>query len=194
MSKRFCEIVIDSPFVLFKGFLMGFLSCSQQKPLYYFHKYEGINIETLSEHLKEWLGLETHVHLCIEENLADKLEDAISSCFSKLGIAVISNKIIEKADFTFSVGLYDESLSEHFKDEINKLAGVNTTIHLKKIEIIDPGWQEIGMGAVSLIPPVHNVFEGSFKGEFEDILIAYRKLKTNQLIKLSGIHLRFKEV
>lgn len=190
MSKQFCEIVVDSPFVLFKGFFMGFISCFQQKPLYYFHKYEGIRIETLTEHFKEWLGLETHVHLCIGEELADKLEDAIANSFDKLGIAVISNKKIDKANFTFKIGLYDDKLVDKFKEDINRLAGVNTVIHLKEAEIIDPGWQDVGVGAVNLIPPIHHAFEGDFSGEFEDILISYRKLKSNPLIKLSEIHLK----
>jgi len=189
MSKKFCEIVVDSPFVLFKGFFMGFLSWYEQRPLYYFHKYEGIRIDTLTEHFKEWLGLETHVHLCVEEKIADKLEDAIAKSFDKLGIAVISNKKIEQADFKFSTGLYDDNLVEKFKEDINQLAGVNTEIHLYESDTIDAGWQDMGVGAINIIPPIHHVFQGDFKGEFEDILIAYRKLKENPLVKLSDIHL-----
>ena len=66
MEKTFSEIVIEGPFILVKGFLIGFRSAMDPFD-YFFHRKAGIRRETLRDVMVDLFELENLVHVCVEE-------------------------------------------------------------------------------------------------------------------------------
>ncbi|MBD3223891.1 MAG: hypothetical protein GF313_04130, partial [Caldithrix sp.] len=65
MSRKFSELVIEGPFMLVKGFLVGFLAVKNPEGRYFFHRKAGIRRETFKEFLKDFFELDNYVHLCL---------------------------------------------------------------------------------------------------------------------------------
>ena len=109
MEKHYVELVIAAPFILAKGFLLGLMDGAGKKPAYFFSKRTGIRVETLADGLKEWLGFENLVHLCLEKSFADRFQQAVENNHEKLGIEIKSQKEIESA--------FTESMDHGFRVE-----------------------------------------------------------------------------
>ena len=105
MAKGFSELVIEGPFGLVKGFLMGFIYGSGKEYNYFFHRKEGIRRETFKEILKELFEYENYVHVCLENEAVAKFSEAIDYAHEKIGLSVKS------AYFSFSYELFNEELS-----------------------------------------------------------------------------------
>ncbi len=193
MSKPFVELVISSPFILFKGFLMGFLAGSGRAALYYFNQRNGIETETLKDYLKSWLGFENFVHICVEESLSTDLETAIKDNHKKLGMEVISRQKIRMAGFELKARFFDEEGPKHFRSELKKKENrLNITITADEQNAI-PAWQDVGVAVLATLPPYQHGINASVSGPLEEILGFHRQLAAETLVDVSQIHLVFED-
>ncbi len=190
-KKEFVELVIESPFILFKGFLMGFIEGTGEKPVYFFSKRTGIKTETLVESLKVWFGFETLVHVCIEKKFADKLKKALDNTFDKLGMKVKSEKEIKSASFDFKVTFYRKKDADKFEKLIKSLPeGVVLDEFAKDVDIDKDAEKERGVYTAE--HPYVYKGEGEIVGDFEGVLDVYLKLKDMPHVELEEVYLNFK--
>ena len=171
MQKSFSELVIEGQFVLVKGFIMGFLHGSDQKFDYFFHRKHGIRRETFKEFIKELFEFESHVHVCLDNNIIPKFLKAIEKSEEKIGLEVRSVKAINSANFTFSFEIFNKELADDIKNVFeNSPAGVKV-MDYKPIE-------EVANDAVGVegYAPVHSFVargSGTAEGNFHDIMELY---------------------
>jgi len=193
MTKPFVELVISSPFILFKGFLMGFLAGTGHTGLYYFNRRSGIETETLKDHLKSWLGFENSVHICLEESLSDDLESAILQSHEKLGMEVISKRKILMAGFDLKARFFDDEEPARFRKELAALEDdLSVTITLDSRTAI-PAWQDVGVGVLATLPPYQHGIDATITGPLEQILSFRLKLAAETLMDVTEIRLSFED-
>lgn len=193
MAKPFVELVISSPFILFKGFLMGFLAGSGHNDLYYFNQRSGIETETLKDHLKSWLGFENSVHICLEKGLSDDLETAIRQNHEKLGMEVISKRKILMAGFDLKARFFDDEEPERFKKELASLEDkLSVTITFDARTSI-PAWQDVGVGVLATLPPYQHGIDATITGPLEKLLPFRQKLEAETLVDVTEIKLTFED-
>jgi len=189
-DKKFVELVIESPFILFKGFLMGFIEGSGEKPVYFFSKKTGIKTETLVESLKVWFGFETLVHVCIEKGFAEKLKKAIENTFDKLGMKVKSEKEIKSASFDFKVTFYHKKDAKKFEDIIHNLPdNVVLDEFNKEIDIDEEAEEEKGIYTAEH-PYIYRA-EGEIVGDFRGVVDVYLKMKELPHVDTEEVYLNF---
>lgn len=193
MAKPFVELVISSPFILFKGFLMGFLAGTGHNGLYYFNQRSGIETETLKDHLKSWLGFENSVHICLEKGLSDDLETAIRQNHEKLGMEVISKRKILMAGFDLKARFFDDEEPARFRKELAALKDdLSVTITLDSRTTI-PAWQDVGVGVLATLPPYQYGIDATVTGPLEKLLPFRKKLEAETLVDVTEIHLSFED-
>ncbi len=191
-EQKFVELVIESPFILFKGFLMGFIEGTGEKPVYFFSKRTGIKTETLVESLKVWFGFETLVHVCIEKEFAEKLKKALENTYEKLGMKVKSEKPIKSASFDFKVTFYHKKDAKKFEELIHNLPeNVILDEFTKDIDEDKDAAKEKGIYTVEH-PYIYKA-EGEIVGDFEGVIEVFLKLKEMPNVELEEVYLNFEE-
>ncbi len=189
-EEKFVELVIESPFILFKGFLMGFIEGSGEKPVYFFSKKTGIKTETFVESLKVWFGFETLVHVCIEKGFAEKLKVALENTFDKLGMKVKSEKEIKSASFDFKVTFYKKKDVKKFEELIHNLpADVVLDEFVKDIDEDKDAATEKGIYTAEH-PYVYKA-KGEIVGDFKGVIDVFLKLKEFPHVELEEVYLNF---
>lgn len=194
MQKSFSELVIEGQFVLVKGFIMGFLHGSDQEFDYFFHRKHGIRRETFKEFIKELFEFESHVHVCLDNNIIPKFLKAIKKSEEKIGLEVRSVRSISSANFTFSFEIFNKELADDIKNVFeNSPAGVKV-MDYKPIE-------EVANDAVGVegYAPVHSFVargSGTAEGNFYDIMELYlniKRSKGSESIMCSEINLELED-
>ena len=137
MVKSFSEIVIEGPFGLVKGFLMGFLYGGNKEFSYFFHRKAGIRRDTLKNLLKELFEFENYVHLCIENSNVPKFTKAIEKAHDKIGLRVKSVKKIKSASFNFSYEIFNEKIANEIKNLFLEDAKKVKLLNYKPLHIKD---------------------------------------------------------
>ncbi len=194
MSKPFVELVISSPFILVKGFLMGFLTGGDHQASYYFSRRHGIQTETLAEHLKEWLGFENFVYLCLERAIMPQFLKAVHANHEKLGMEVISCRAILSASFELEARLLDKNSANRFRNELDQLRNQDISIKLTADrELAVPAWQDVGVGILTSLPPYQYAIDAGINGPLESILPFHRKLRDEVLVNTTTIKLKLGE-
>ena len=190
MAKPFVELVISSPFILAKGFLTGFLSGSRQPATYFFSRRHGIQTETLAEHLKEWLGFENTVHLCLEKEVTRAFIQAIRDNREKLGMDVISCRDIRQASFEITARLCDKDSATRFRDGLRQFTEQGLILAIKTDrEMAVPTWQDVGVGILTSLPPYQYAIDADVSGPLEPVLGCHRQMKREVLVETSPIRL-----
>jgi hypothetical protein len=178
MQKSFSELVIEGPFLLVKGFILGFLHGSDNKAEYFFHRKHGIRRETFKEFIKELFEFENHVHVCLNNNIVSKFLNAIEQTKENIELEVKSVKAIKSANFSFSFEIFNEELAKETEALFeNSPAGV-TVIDYKPVEEVTD--DAVGVEGYA---PVHSfVASGSGKteGTFCDIMELYLSIKRSK--------------
>ena len=194
MAKPFVELVISSPFILFKGFLMAFLAGTSRSALYYFNQRSGIETETLKDYLKNWLGFENSVHLCVEEELSRDLETAIKQNHEKLGMEVISNRKIRMAGFDLKARFFNEEGPENFRKELSSHEEHLSIIITSDGRTTIPAWQDVGVGVLVTLPPYQHGIDATITGPLDELLPFHQALAAETLVDVSEIRLLFEDV
>jgi hypothetical protein len=169
MSHSFSEIVIEGPFMLVKGFLVGFLSAAKPDGKYFFHRKAGIHRETL----KGFLFIESV-----------KLYTKIT------GMKIQSVKPINSASFSFAYELYNEDIAAKAKKLIS-----NISEGVKVVDYLPVEQKDISGEGVEAYAPLHEFTsraKGTITGNFEGVIDLYLKIKRGDLsesIICSEVHL-----
>jgi len=191
MTKPFVELVISSPYILVKGFLMGFLTGGDHQVSYYFSRRHGIQTETLAEHLKEWLGFENFVYLCMERAIMPQFLKAIHTNQKKLGMEVISCRAILSASFQLEARLLNKDSANRFREKLDRLGEHDVSVTLSADrELAVPAWQDVGVGILTSLPPYQYAIDAGISGPLESILPFHRKLRDEILVDTSTIKLK----
>ena len=192
MVHKFSEIVIKGPFLLVKGFLMGYISGSEKKFDYFFHRKSGIRKESLKDLVKEYFEFENYVHLCIENNVLTQFLSAIEHSYEKIGLTVESVKNIKSALFSFSYEVFNKKIAQEIKELF--------TIKNKEVKIVGyhPREQKSKNGeGVEAYAPMHAYVskgEGKIEGNFYHVMQLYLSIKrsnASDFINCSDIYLQF---
>ena len=193
MSTPFTELIIKAPFMLVKGFLLGFMHGRNESFDYFFHRKAGIRRETLTEKVKEVLSLENYTELCLPSSVVDNFIGAIEKIDPSLQISVTQKRPIKGAEFGFNFSIFDPHQSEICKQLF--------TYTPATIEILDYHPEEkrddeaTGIQEYAPIHPYICQGSGTVKGEFEGVMNFYLTIKRSELadqIVCKEIELHFK--
>jgi hypothetical protein len=179
MSTPFSEIVIEGPFMLVKGFLLGFLSNKSVENPYFFHRKAGIKRDTLRDFLKELFELDNYAHLCLRSDLVNDFEKATEFYTKITGMKIKSVKPIKSASFNFAYELFSEEIATEAKSLIQNLPEDIKIDGYKPIEEKD----ESGAG-MEAYAPLHEFVsrgKGTVKGEFSSIIDLFLKIKRSKI-------------
>jgi len=190
MSKEFVEMVISAPFILVKGFLMGLIEGSGEQPIYFFSKRTGIRTETLGSAVKEWLGFENIVHLCLEKKFSKRLGDGIAHTHETLGMEVKSVQRIESAGFDFKAHFFKKDEADPFQAYLDALPKGVYLDGFKENEYQDKDHE----GEAGAYAPSH-AYEysasGRVVGDFAGAVEVFLKYKDDILVETDEVKLNF---
>ena len=78
MGKNFYEIVFEGHYKIIHGLIEGFLIGKEKEWTYFFSNKAGIQSETLSELIGEWITLRTKLHhVVMEENFYREFKESL---------------------------------------------------------------------------------------------------------------------
>lgn len=192
MSQQFSEVVIDAPFLLVKGFLMGYMQGRGSEIPYFFHRKHGIKHETLGEMVKEVLHLECHTHLCLPDSIIPAITEALAAVHDRIRTSIKSEKAIKSASFTFSYHIYSENRSGPCKDVFRNLPEGVELQNYRPAELRSNS--PVGIAEFSTINQYCYEGSGSVTGDFEGVMAVYLKIKRHSLcdaVLVSEINLAF---
>ncbi len=193
MKNSYSELIIKAPFILVKGFLMGFMYGREKNFDYFFHRKSGIRRETMGELFRELFELDCHTYLCLPNNVIDDFIDALEKAEPKIGVKVESRKRIEKAEFTFSFEIFNPAMSKACQDLFSDLPEDVELVNFDPKELK----HETMLKDLSGYAPIHAYAyqgEGTARGDFEGVMNFYLKIKKSNLsdaIVCSDLNLQF---
>ncbi len=191
MAKQYKELVISAPFILVKGFLMGLVEGTGEDPVYFFSQRSGIRVETLSEGLKEWLGFENLVHLCVEDEFAESLKKAIENTHQKLGMEIRSEKVIESASFEFKARFFEKQEAEHFHNRVDDQLPEGVYLDgFKEAEAEDPEHGD-SMGMYTATHKFQYSGKGTIIGEFGGVVQLFHEFQKDPMVEVEQVRLNF---
>jgi hypothetical protein len=193
MSVKYSEIIINAPFLLVKGFLMGFMHGREESFGYFFHRKAGIRRETVGEMLRKLLHFESHTHLCLPVVVLSSFKAALKRAEPVLDIKIESEREIKKAEFGFSFNIYNENQTELCKALFENLPeGI-------ELEGFAPEEQKdehlVGVKEYAPLHPYVYRGHGHAHGPFSQIMKFYldiKKCEISDFILCSDIRLFFK--
>ncbi|MDZ7316688.1 MAG: hypothetical protein ONB24_11225 [candidate division KSB1 bacterium] len=192
MAERFYEIVVDAPFLLTKGFLMGYMQGSGKSFKYFFHRRHNIRRETMGEIVKELLHLECQTHLCLPESAVDEFEKALANAFEQLHTSIKQKRLIKSASFSFSYHVYAEERVGPCKEIFRSLPPGVELRNFQPVELR----ANLPAGVAEYTTLNTFCYEGSgvAAGDFEGIMELYLRIKRHSLCDsflVSEIDLQF---
>jgi hypothetical protein len=192
MSQQFSEVVIDAPFLLVKGFLMGYMQGRGSEFPYFFHHKHGIKHETLGEIVKEALHLECHTRLCLPDAIIPGFREALAAVHDRIHTLILSEKAIKRASFSFSYHIYSEERSGPCKDVLKTLPEGVELQNYRPAELRSS--TPVGVAEFSTINQYCYEGSGMIAGDFEGVMAVYLKIKRHSLcdaVLVSEIELAF---
>jgi hypothetical protein len=180
VSASYCELVVEGPFILVKGFLVGFWSCTEPRPRYFLHRKSGIRRETLRDVLGELFEWENLVHICLEKQSLEAFQKAVDLARPVIGIKVRSVGSIRGASFDFSFQVFNRALADECKKifgdlpEDVDLVGWNPTE-----EITDEARKESLSGYVGVHPYAYTG-KATVRGECGGVVDLYLRCKRSK--------------
>jgi len=195
MQSNFSEIVIEGPFVLVKGFLMGYLYGSKKEFRYFFHRKHGIRRETFREFIKELFEFESYVHLCLENNILQEFLGAVENAKDKIGLEVKSIRNINGANFSFSYEIFNKDIGQEIKTIFDNCS---SGVKLKDFNTDEQSAKDAE--GIEAYAPAHSyIARGSGKAEGNildvmDLYLSIKKSNASENVVCSSIALDLEEI
>jgi hypothetical protein len=190
MQKKPYEIVIEGPFDLIQGFIVGFLEGRRIEGAIIFERENHIKRESKLEQLLRAIHIEEdRVHLIIDEAIYRLLREALNNRKHMIKLKVVSEREIIKAHFNFSYAAYAKRFGDELKHLFSKLpAGVQLKDY--KPEEIERQIKESTVGYA----PLHKYeirAKGRVGGPANKVIDFYDKIEHNDWIEPEEIELEF---
>lgn len=194
MSQKFSHVLMTAPFLVVKGFILGYMQGKEQEfPFFFHHKY-GIKHESLGEMMREVLHMECHTHLCLPEAILPELKKALAAVYDRLSITIKSEQLIKSASFSFSYHIYTEERSGACKDLFRVIPDGVALVNHHPTEFRGTGVMSVPeFGKINQYCYEGN---GTAKGDFAAIIALYTKIKQHTLcdsVLVSEILLEYEE-
>ncbi len=175
MRQKFVEIVLEGRFMMVKGFLLGFLSCTKPDGKYFFHRKSNIRRDTFKEMLKEFFELDNYAHFCLQADLVDNFKKSTKLFTKVTGNKIKSIRTISSANFTFALEVYSEQFGKEAKQLFEVLPPDVNIIDYEPVEKRD----KEGKGTEAYAPLHEYVFraKGKVEGDFGGVMDLYLNIK-----------------
>jgi len=193
MTRTFMEVVLKTDARFAKGFLQGYLAGSGKAHRFFINEEAGIEAESLSEKLKELVGLaDLFQRVVIEEDFLALLHKD-SAAAAALGLSGQPLQARRITSGSFSVRIKDSAQED--------AAAIKKLLSGRPAGVTVEGWQERetieknGRG-VELYTPLHDyVYEasGSFRGPIEALADLRSELGQHASVKTGLIKLVYEE-
>lgn len=189
MAENYQEIVVKGPTLLVKGFASGWLVAKGlDTGAVIFAEERGIEVESLTEQMLEWLRLQSLSHLLAPHLFAGELSAAFKAAAESLKLAVVEEKTVKSATFRFSYKAFTEKLATEIETAIHSMPDRVT---------LSPGYQPViksdpNAKGVELYSPTH-AYEASAAGELTGdlpaILAMHDRLKKFDMVTADPVRL-----
>jgi len=158
--RNFTEVVFEGEYNTIRGYIEGFVAASGKDLRFFVCSDSGVEAETLSEHIREWISLGARLHhVLLEDELLDGIQAALAASGNKGQIkrlSLRSCKPIKGASFRFRFTAYGRKYADEIKEIIGRLPEGVTLEDYNPVEKVD---EECGGG--ELYTPCHEyVFQG----------------------------------
>ena len=179
MCQPYSELVLSTPFLLCKGFLMGFMNGRGEQFNYFFPRKKSVRKESIGELIREALDLDCHTHLCLPNYVLETFKNSVRQAEPVIGMKIESEREIDGCEFSFSFHIYNEQQARQCK-KLFTLSDDKVTLENYQPE---EKRQENLVGIQEYAPIHPYVFEGhgTAKGEFEDLAKFYLTLKKSDI-------------
>jgi len=190
MRKKYYEIVIEGPFNLIQGFIIGFLEGRKIEGAIIFEREHHIKRESKLEQLLRVIHVEEdRAHMIIDEAIYRLLCEALNNRKHMIKLKVVSEREIIKAHFNFSYAAYAKQFGDELKNLFSKMPeGVQ--IEGYRPEEIERQIKESTVGYA----PLHKYeirAKGRVSGPAHEVIDFYDKIEHNDWIELEEIELEF---
>jgi hypothetical protein len=190
MRKKYYEIVIEGPFDLIKGFIIGFFEGRKIGGAIIFEREHHVKREDGLEHLLRAIHVEEdRVHILMSERTFRMLDQALNNRKHGVPLKIVSKKEIVRAHFNFTYTAYAKRFGDELKNLFGKLPqGV-------RLEGYQPDEIERETkDSTAGYAPLHKYeikAKGRVSGPAKGVIDFYDRLEHNKLIELEEIELEF---
>jgi hypothetical protein len=193
MGKNYYEVVFEGSYNVICGMLEGFLLGRDKKWEWYSSKDSGIETETFTEIIKEWVSLKTRLHhIVLEEDFHNALQSSLKDRSDLKHVKLKytkSARLITSCSFKFTANAFAKKYGEEIKAIIDSPPAGVVIEDYTPVEELDTT-----ANGVELYAPVHDYTyrgEGTATGE-AGAIVAFRKvLNDHPLVQVTVIKLNF---
>jgi hypothetical protein len=193
MGKNYYEVVFEGSYNVIRGMLEGFLLGRDIKWEWYSSKDSGIETETFTEIIKEWVSLKTRLHhIVLEEDFHNALQNSLKDRSDLKHVKLKytkSARLIKSCSFKFTANAFAKKYGEEIKAIIDSPPAGVVIEDYTPVEELDTT-----ANGVELYAPVHDYTyrgEGTATGE-AGAIVAFRKvLNDHPLVQVTVIKLNF---
>jgi hypothetical protein len=125
MLRNFTEAVFEGNYNAIRGYIEGFVAASGKDLRFFVCAESGVEAETLSEHIREWISLGANLHhVLMEDDLCDGIQAALAASADKgllNRLSLRSAKSVKGASFRFSFIAYGRKYAEEIKEILGRL-------------------------------------------------------------------------
>jgi hypothetical protein len=122
MPKKWYEIVIEGPFDLIKGFIIGFFEGRRISGAIIFEREHHVKREGEIEHLLRAIHIEEdRVHMIMGKRTFRILDQALNKRKHEIPLKVVSEKEIVRAHFNFTYAAYAKRFGNELKELFSNL-------------------------------------------------------------------------
>jgi hypothetical protein len=191
MQINFTEAVFEGDCNTVRGYIEGFVAATGKDFSFFFCSDSGVEAETLSEHIREWISLGARLHhVLMEDELLDGIKAALAAAADK-GVhdrlALKSAKPVKGASFRFGFTAYGRKYADEIKELLGRLPEGVTLEDYNPVEKVDEECK-----GVELYTPCHDyVFqgEGVISGAVNLVIPLRGTLEAHPLIEAEKVRL-----
>jgi hypothetical protein len=192
MRRQWYEIVIEGPFDLIKGFIVGFFEGRRISGAIIFEREHHVKREGEIEHLLRAIHIEEdRVHMIMGKRTFRILDQALNKRKHEIPLKVVSEKEIVRAHFNFTYAAYAKRFGADLKNLFSQLPeGVRLEGY--QPEEIKREEKESTAGYA----PLHKYeikAKGRVTGLTGQVIDFYDRLEHNALIEFEEIELEFQD-
>jgi hypothetical protein len=192
MIKSYCEVIIEGPLDIIKGFVLGYLEGSGIQGEAIFGEEHHVENESKFGQLMRLLHVRgEQVHLIVGAGIHNLLKKAIDRHIDELEIKILSVREITDAHFNFSYKAFHRELGKELKEKFGDLpegltmeAGYNPE---EQTHAVAKG--------VKAYAPLHEYelkAEGRIHGPIKAVVDFYGEIEHISMVELGDIKLEYK--